>query len=45
MLVLGDGGRERTDHEYEVLFRSADLLLKARHTLPSLFTAYELVGS
>lgn len=43
MLVLGEGGRERTDDEYEMLFASAGFALRARHTLPSLFVAYELI--
>jgi hypothetical protein len=42
MLVLGAGGRERSDAEDEDLFRSAGIAIRARHTLPSLFVAYEL---
>jgi hypothetical protein len=43
MLVLGDGGRERTVDEYEALFERAGLRLSRRITLPSLFVVFELV--
>ncbi len=42
MLVLGDGGRERTEAEYEALFARAGLDLRRRITLPSLFDVFEL---
>jgi SAM-dependent methyltransferase len=42
MLVLGDGGRERTVAEYEALFARAGLRLLERTTLPSLFDVFSL---
>lgn len=44
MLVLGDGGRERTDAEYQRLFTHAGFSIVRRSTLPSLFVAYELAS-
>lgn len=44
MLVLGDGGRERTDDEYERLFTSGGFSIRRRSTLPSLFVVYELAS-
>ena len=43
MLMLGDGGRERTVEEYEALFASAQLRVQRRFTLPSLFEVFVLV--
>ena len=42
MLVLGEGGRERTRGEYEALFASADLHLVETVRLPSLFEVFVL---
>jgi SAM-dependent methyltransferase len=42
MLVLGDGGRERTEPEYEALFARAGLRVNKRIVLPSLFDVFEL---
>jgi hypothetical protein len=42
MLMLGDGGRERTVGEYEALFAKAGLRQRQRTTLPSLFDVFEL---
>ncbi len=42
MLVLGDGGRERTESEYEALFARAGLHVCRRVVLPSLFDVFEL---
>ena len=42
MLVLSDGGRERTETEYEGLFQMAGLRLRRRIALPSLFNVFEL---
>jgi len=44
MLVLGDGGRERTEKEYETLFNRAGLRVHRRIVLPSLFEVFELVA-
>jgi hypothetical protein len=42
MLVYADGGRERTNRQYEVLFARAGLRLVGRTRLPSLFEVFEL---
>jgi hypothetical protein len=42
MLVYSDGGRERTQSEYESLFSRAGLRITAQTTLPSLFEVFEL---
>jgi hypothetical protein len=42
MLVYSDGGRERTQSEYESLFSRAGLGITAQTTLPSLFEVFEL---
>ncbi|KAA0233325.1 MAG: hypothetical protein JJLCMIEE_00398 [Acidimicrobiales bacterium] len=42
MLVLGEGGRERTAEEYESIFGRAGLTVAHRATLPSLFEVFEL---
>jgi hypothetical protein len=42
MLLLGDGGRERTDADYERVFANANLKIRRRITLPSLFVVYDL---
>jgi hypothetical protein len=42
MLVLSDGGRERTEAEYEALFARAGLRVCRRVVLPSLFDVFEL---
>ena len=42
MLVLGEGGRERTLSEYELLFGKANLQIVRRTTLPTLFEVFEL---
>ncbi len=44
MLVLGNGGRERTVVEYESLFQEADLRLRRQVVLPSLFDVFELLS-
>ncbi len=43
MLVLSDGGRERTDPEFETLWERAGLRLSRRTMLPSTFQVFELV--
>ncbi len=43
MLVLGDGGRERTDSEFAALWTRAGLRLANRTMLPSTFEVFELV--
>lgn len=43
MLVLGDGGRERTAPDFERLWERAGLRLSRRITLPSTFEVFELV--
>jgi O-methyltransferase domain/Dimerisation domain len=45
MLVLGDGGRERTAAEFEALWERAGLRLSRRTMLPSTFEVFELVAS
>lgn len=45
MLVLGDGGRERTAAEFETLWGRAGLRLSRRTMLPSTFEVFELVPS
>lgn len=45
MLVLGKGGRERTESEYESMFKKAGLDLRRQVTLPSLFDVFELLSS
>ena len=42
MLVLGDGGRERSLGEYRALFHRADLRVVRQTLLPSLFSVFEL---
>lgn len=42
MLVLGDGGRERTAAEFAALWQRAGLRLTRRITLPSTFEVFEL---
>ena len=42
MLLFGEGGRERSQAEYEALFTSAGLDVVGQTTLPSLFEVYEL---
>ncbi len=42
MLVLGDGGRERTMAEFEALWARAGLRQSRVVTLPSLFRVFEL---
>jgi SAM-dependent methyltransferase len=42
MLMLGDGGRERTLDEYRQLFQDAGLQIRRDVTLPSLFHVFEL---
>lgn len=42
MLVLSNVGRERTETEYEELFKTAGLRLRRRIALPSLFDVFEL---
>ena len=42
MLVLGDGGRERTEPEYRRLFVDAGFSVRRRTVLPSLFVVFEL---
>ena len=42
MLVLGDGGRERTEPEYRRLFADAGFSVRRRTVLPSLFVVFEL---
>ncbi len=43
MLALGDGGRERTEAEFEALFERSGLRVDRRVVLPSLFDVFELV--
>ena len=43
MLVLGDGGRERTKREFDVLWRRAGLRARKTTTLASTFAVFELV--
>ncbi len=43
MLVLGDGGRERTDEEFAALWARAGLRQERRVMLPSTFEVFELV--
>lgn len=42
MLAFSDGGRERTDAEYQTLFRVAGFTIKRKTLLPSLYMVYEL---